>query len=169
MVTALRQVILDPSRTNAIAVPSNNKAFVTDYITRLNMVREKNQIVLFGLDSWTDFDNLDLDYLNNMHFHYPSPTFVDYENEQVRKFIQAYYSRFRSDPGFFVFQGFDVACYYLNMLYTNGDNFQDKLSVTKKKGLQTDFDFYQVSPESGFENKAVKILMYKDYKLVKAD
>lgn len=152
-----------------MVVPSADKAFVTDFITKLNTLREKNPILLFGLDCWTGFDNLDLDYLSNMQFHYPSSTYVDYDNVRVKNFIHAYASHYISDPGTFAFEGYDVGFYYLNMLRTYGTNFQNKLGGNRQKGLQTDFDFYQVSAESGFENKAVYLLMYQNYKLVKAE
>ncbi len=158
-----------PSKLNVVVVPSNNKTFVTDFITKLNPLHEKKSIILFGLDSWTNFDNLDLDYLNNMQLHYPSPVFIDYENVQVKEFIHEFLSRYKTDPGIFAFQGFDVAFFYVNMLRNYGLNFQNKLATAKQSGLQTAFDFYQVSPESGFENKAVFMLMYRDYKLVKAN
>ncbi len=160
---------IQSSKTNIVVVPSADKAFVTDFITKLNTLREKNSILLFGLDCWTGFDNLDLDYLSNMQFHYPSSTYVDYDNAQVKNFIHAYASHYISDPGTFAFEGYDVGFYYLNMLRTYGINFQNKLGGSRQKGLQTGFDFYQVSSESGFENKAVFMLMYRDYKLVKAD
>jgi ABC-type branched-subunit amino acid transport system substrate-binding protein len=160
---------IQPSKKNIVVVPSADKAFVTDFITKLNTLREKNPIVLFGLECWTDFDNLDLDYLSNMSLHFPSTAFVDYGNEQVLKFIHAYAGRYTSDPGTFAFEGYDVAFYYLKMLRAYGSNFQNKLASNKQAGLQTGFDFYQVSAESGFENKAVFMLMYQDYKLVKAE
>ena len=156
-------------KTSVIVVPSNNKVFITDFITKLNPLHEKNSIVLFGLQSWGDFDNLDLDYLSNLQMHYPASTFIDYENEQVKRFVRTYAAQFKTDPGEFVFQGFDVTYFYLNMLHTFGLGFQSKLAITKQNGLQTSFEFYQVSPESGFENKAVYMLMYQNNKLVKAN
>jgi LysM repeat protein len=157
------------TKTSVVVVPSNNKAFVTDFITKLNPLHEKNPIVLFGMQSWNDFDNLDIDYLSNMQTHYPSSTFIDYESEQVKSFVKKYVTQYKTDPGAYVFQGFDVFYFYLGMLHKYGLGFQNKLATTKEKGIQTSFEFYQVSPESGFENKAVYMLMYQDYKLVKAN
>ncbi|MBI2271452.1 MAG: LysM peptidoglycan-binding domain-containing protein [Bacteroidetes bacterium] len=160
---------IQPSKTNVIIVPSNNRSFVTDFITKLNPLREKNPIVVFGMQSWSEFDNLDIDYLNNMQTHYPSSTFIDYDSEPVKLFVKKYATQYKTDPGFYVFQGFDVIYFYISMLRSYGLGFQNKLATTKQTGFQTAFEFYQVSPESGFENRAVYMLRYKDYKLVKAN
>jgi LysM repeat protein/ABC-type branched-subunit amino acid transport system substrate-binding protein len=161
--------LIHTSGKNIVVVPSNNRTFVTDFITKLNLLHEKNEIILFGLDSWADFDNLDLDYLSNMQMHYPCPAFIDYDNLQVKKFICQFVSRYGSDPEAFAFQGFDVTFFYLNLLRDYGINLQNKLALTKLQGLHTAFDFYQVSPESGFENKGIFMLMLQDYKLLRAD
>ncbi|MCC6690234.1 MAG: LysM peptidoglycan-binding domain-containing protein [Bacteroidia bacterium] len=158
-----------PEKTTAVIVPSNNKSFVTDFITKLNPLREKNPIVLYGMQSWSDFDNLDIDYLNKLQVHYPSPTFIDYDNEQVKMFVRKYAAQYKTTPSEYVFHGFDVFYFYTDMMRKYGINFQSKLASVKQKGLQTSFEFYQVLPDSGFENKAVYMLMYQDYKLVKAD
>jgi len=158
------------SKVNVIVVPSNNKSFVTDFITKLNpLLDKKKQIVLYGMQSWSEFDNLDIDYLNKMNTHYPTSSFVDYDNLHVKEFVKSYAGQYKTDPGPFVFQGYDVFNFYLTMLSNYGLNLQNKLAETKQQGLQTSFEFYQVSPESGFENKAVYMLMYQDYKLLKAN
>jgi len=157
------------TKTNVVVVPSGNQTFVSDFITKLNGLREKNPIILFGMQSWNDFDNLDLDYLSNMQFHYPSATFINYDSSTVKLFVRKYADQHKTDPGAFVFQGFDVMYFYLDMLRKYGFNFQNKLATTKQSGLQTSFEFYQVSAESGFENKAVYMLMFQDRKLIKAN
>lgn len=156
--------LLSPTKANVVIVPSNARVYVTDILSKLNVLAEKNNIILFGMPSWNTFDNLDINYLSNLHFHYVSPVFIDYDNDTIKQFIITYRSMYRADPSTYVFQGYDVTNYYLQALYKYGLNFQSKLGTVKGEGLQTSFDFINVSPDSGFENKAIRVIGCADHK-----
>jgi LysM repeat protein len=155
---------ISSSKTNVIIVPSNAKVYVTDVLSKLNVLAEKHNIVLFGMPSWNGYDNLDVNYLSNLHYHYVTPSFIDYDNDTIKRFILTYRSQYKADPSTYVFQGYDVTNYYLQALHTYGLNFQSKLGAIKSEGLQTSFDFTNVSSDSGFENKAIRVVGCTDHK-----
>lgn len=160
---------ISSSKNNIIIMPSNNRAVVTDFVTKLHNVAEKNTVTLFGMQSWTEYENLDINYLNKVQFHYPSSTYIDFEQAATKTFMKKYFSVYKTDPGIYAYQGFDIASFYLKSLMNYGFNFQKQLSTITYQGLQTSFNFYQVSPENGFENRAVYLIKYQDSKLVKVN
>jgi LysM repeat protein/ABC-type branched-subunit amino acid transport system substrate-binding protein len=163
------QNVINPTRKNVIVLPSNNQSYVTEFIGKLNVMREKYDIVLFGLQNWTGYDNLDIEYLNNLNLHTPANSFIDYENAPVKTFIRAYREKYKTEPENYSFQGFDVTMYFVTALQKDGEAFLNSLSENRQKYIETSFNFARFPSDSGFENRFVHILQYKDYKLVKAN
>lgn len=164
------QLMLSTTKTNVIVLPSTNQSFVTDFLSKLNTYREKYKIVLFGMQNWMNYDNLDFEYLNNLTVHLPANNFVDYENKTTQRVIQIYRDKYKTEPGAYAFQGFDVCYYFISLLYNNGTGFLNNLSESEFKGIQANFLFSQFQIEnSGFENKEIFILKYNNFKLVKAN
>lgn len=163
------QNALSSTKINVVVLPSNNQSYVTEFISKLNVMKEKNNIILFGLQNWIGYDNLDLEYLNNLSLHTPANNFLDYENPAARQFIKTYRERFKTEPENYSYQGFDVTYYFLTALQKNGESFLSVLPENKQNCIETSFNFAQFPPDSGFENRFVYILKYKDFKLVKAN
>ncbi|MCC6447267.1 MAG: amino acid ABC transporter substrate-binding protein, partial [Chitinophagaceae bacterium] len=162
------QSLLSTTQVNVVVLPSSNQSFVTEFISKLYALRDKYKIVLFGLQSWMNYDNLDFEYLNTVSLHTPSNTFVDYNNPKVKAFIKNYRESYKTEPDHFSFQGFDVTYFFINALKQNGTGFLNNLDQLKYNGLDANFEFSQFPVESGFENKYVFIQRYQDYQLVKA-
>lgn len=156
-------------KTNIIIVPSNNRVYVTDILSKLKTLADKHDIIVFGMPSWNTFDNLDLNYLSMVHFHYVTSSYIDYDNDSIKHFVLAYRGVYHADPSTYVFQGYDVTNYYVNALLLYGLNFQSKLQEMKAEGLQTSFDFINVSGDSGYENKAIRVVGCTDHKQSRVD
>jgi LysM repeat protein len=163
------QNFISTTKKNIVVLPSNNQSYVTDFISKLNVMKEKYDIVLFGLQNWNSYDNLDLEYLNNLSLHIPANNYIDYENQQCKKFIKSYRERYKTEPEGYSYQGFDVTYYFLESLRNHGEAFLGMLPENRQKCLETSFNFAQFPSGSGFENRHVYILKYKDFKLVKAN
>jgi LysM repeat protein/ABC-type branched-subunit amino acid transport system substrate-binding protein len=163
------QSLLSLTKINVIVLPSNNQSYVTEFLSKLNNLREKYKIVLFGLQNWINYDNLDFEYLNNLSLHIPSNLFIDYTNVNTKKIIKAYRDQYKTEPDSYVFQGFDITYCFLNALLQNGTGFLKNLPETNYHGIGSHYSFSQFPSESGFENKFVYILKYQDYQLIKAN
>ncbi len=161
--------LLSASKTNVVVVLSNNQSPVTDFISNLNVLGDKYKIVLFGLQNWLNYDNLDFDYLNKLSLHIPSNNFIDYDNVNTQNFIKNYRNKFKTEPEMYAYQGFDAAFYFLTLLQKEGSGFLKSLKENKHLGLETNYNFMQHPADSGFENKFVYILKLQDYKLMKAN
>lgn len=167
--SAAIESMLSSSKLNVIVLPSNNQSYVTEFISKLNPLVDKNKIILFGLQSWINYDNLDFDYLNKLSVHIPSNNYIDYQNPVTRNFINTFYERFKTDPELYSYQGYDIAYYFISALQKYGTGFLNNIVDYKYQGIETNFNFMQYPLDSGFENKFVYILKYQDNKLVKAN
>ncbi len=163
------QSMLSTTKVNVIVLPSNNQSYVTEFISSMNTLKDKYKIVLFGLQNWMNYDNLDFDYLNNLSLHIPSNTFVDYQNPSTINFVKNYRLKYKTDPEIYVFQGFDISYSFISLLQKEGTGFLKNLGENKFQGFGSNYCFSQFPADSGFENKFVYILKYKDYQLLKAN
>jgi LysM repeat protein len=163
------QNMLSSTKVNVVVLPSNNQSYVTEFISKLNVMKEKYNIVLFGMQNWVNYDNLDFEYLNNLSLHLPSNTFIDYQDNATKNFIKSYRTHYKTEPESYVFQGYDVTYCFISSLLKEGTGFLGTLPLCGYKGLSSNYNFSQFPAESGFENKFVYILKYRDYQLVKAN
>jgi ABC-type branched-subunit amino acid transport system substrate-binding protein len=152
-----------------VVLLSNNQSPVTEFISKLNVLADKYKIVLFGLQSWMGYDNLDYDYLNNLSLHMPANNFIDYENNDTKKFIKKFRDNYKTEPEMYAYQGFDATYFFVSQLQKNGTGFLKTIQDNKQEGLETNYNFMQHPSDSGFENKYVYILKFKDYKLTRAN
>ncbi|MBD3635723.1 MAG: LysM peptidoglycan-binding domain-containing protein, partial [Crocinitomicaceae bacterium] len=117
------KVALDSAKRNVLIVPSEDQAFVTRMISMLSVL-EDTSISIYGLEKWERFDNIDVDYLQNLNVHLFLPDFLCHQNIQVQSFERQYVKEFKSIPDQFTYLGFDVAWYYTNLLNKYGLNFE---------------------------------------------
>jgi LysM repeat protein/ABC-type branched-subunit amino acid transport system substrate-binding protein len=152
--------------TNIVVTLSNGEIFVTNYVTKLNDISDKYNMIVFGLPGWQDFDNIETEYLQNINLHLFSASFVDYTDDNVKDFIQKYRDTYKSEPDKYAFQGYDVAMFFFAALKNYGINFDkciDKISGTY---LQDNYKFVKAGERDGFENTFLNIYRYEDYRLV---
>ncbi|MCX6296906.1 MAG: LysM peptidoglycan-binding domain-containing protein [Bacteroidetes bacterium] len=117
------QSLLSLSKENIVVLPSNNQSFVTDFLSKLNNLRDKYKIVVFGLQNWINYDNLDFEYLNNLSLHIPSNIFIDYQNFSTQNFVKKYREKYKTEPDPYVFQGFDISYCFISELQKEGNGF----------------------------------------------
>jgi LysM repeat protein/ABC-type branched-subunit amino acid transport system substrate-binding protein len=157
------------ARNNVIVVPYQGASFVTKLVNQLSNSKyaEKDSVEIYGMHNWTTMDVLSPINLDTLHFHYPSNEYLDYTNHAVNRFVQKFRYIYYSDPSNYACQGFDVTYYYMTMLKKYGTALQDNLMNDKYSGVHTSFDFYRPDPTGGLENKAIYMLEYRNYNLVK--
>ncbi len=161
--------LLTTNKTNIVVLPSNNQSYVTEFTSRLNVLKDKYKIILFGMQNWMTYDNLDIEYLNNLSLHFASNNFVDYENAITKMFIKNYRDKYKTEPELYAYQGFDISYYFISLLKKYGTGFMKYVNENNFKGIETNYNFSQYPLDSGFENKFVYILKCQDYKLMKAN
>lgn len=163
------QDVLSTTRKNVVFIPSADQAFVTDVFNSLSGLVGTYEFILFGMDNWVSFDNIDIDHMEGLHLHLPQNAFIDYKNGNVKSFIKNYRAKNQSEPDKYSFYGYDITYYYSQALSKYGHNFIEMLPEFKQEMLQTKYDFFKTGVESGFENKGLFILQHTDYELKKVN
>lgn len=167
--SSFEKVNFSASIKNYFIIISEDELYLTDLLTRISRsVNDKNEInMVIGLKKWTELDNIDSDYLNRLHFMYPSPNYIDINNSEIISAIEHYQKIYATDPSDYYFQGIDIGLFYANQLNKFGKGFYQYLDKIDEKGLTMDFHFFRPSTKTGFDNKSLKLIQYQDYKFVK--
>lgn len=154
-------------KKNYYVVLSDDQVFLSDFLTQIYVFSEKKDNSVIGLRSWVGMENIDPEHLNKLAFTYATPFYVDMDSDWVKKLIIAYRSKYFTDPGDFYFQGYDIGLYYLSSLKAKGPSFYSMLDSEKKQGVVMSFGFFRPSQTTGYDNKSVQVVRYKEYKFQK--
>lgn len=163
--------VLVKGTTNILVVPSNEPAFVSDFITRLSRLRADGyDIQIYGTDEWLGFENIDLEYKNRFRLRIPLAHHVDYTRANTIAFLRAYRQRYGTEPNrmHYGFMGFDLAMLFGKALLDHGPSFGESLTKTRYDGTA---GLYQWGRGRGseFENKAVSIVEYNNFDLIRVN
>ncbi len=152
--------------TNIVVTLSSGEMFVTKYITNFNNIYGKYKMIVFGLPSWKNYDNIEVEYMQNINLHIFSSTFVDYSDENVKKFILEYRDSYKTEPDKYAFQGFDVGMFFFTALKKFGVNFDKCIDNVGGDYLQSDYKFVKTGEKDGYDNSFLNIYRYEDYRTV---
>ena len=157
------------AETNVILIPSAEKDFVTDLLTKLNATRDSS-IVVFGMPDWYSFKELDYDYLMNLNVHMPNSGVVSYQDPLTQYFVKHYQETTRNAPNQrFAFSGFDVSYYFLSVLNEYGGISSD-MYLEPKDLLNLNFDYnYKRNRKNGSRNQSVQIIKYENLEIIRVD
>jgi LysM repeat protein/ABC-type branched-subunit amino acid transport system substrate-binding protein len=159
--------LLHPSKKNIIVMPFNEQSIVTDIISKIYFLNKEN-IILVGTEGWQAFDNIDMEYINKLQLHWATYSYINFESEKVKEWINKFRLKFATEPDNYAFQAYDLACYYFMALNKNGMNYPSNIQSVQYKGMAGGFEF-EKTEEGGFENKSVIILKLQDYLPVQAN
>jgi LysM repeat protein len=151
---------------NIVVSLSNNQVFITDFTTQLAVFADKKDIVLCGWQNTTVTENVDQEYLNQLHYTFP----YQYNLVNTASYypiLNGYKMQQGTYPSDYYFIGFDLALYYLNNLKQQGPNFIYNLNNFPSETNYIRFKFTRPDSITGFDNRGVYIFNYANYKLYK--
>jgi len=154
------EAAMDPGGENIIIVVSKNQAFINNMVTKLYKYVHRYPIQLYGLTSWQRYENIELEFLFDLHFHYATNSDIDYSNKNVQNFVKTYREVFKTEPSKFSFQGFDHILYFVESVAKFDTNILECLPAYNKEGLNNSFEFIKENNGDGLINKAIKIVEY---------
>ncbi len=167
LIDSVTDLMLDSTLENQIIIiPSEDRVFVSDILTKLNKTRLKN-ITVFTTPKVAKFRNIDQRYLSNLNVHFPDLGTIDYQSEITKSFLNNYRKMYHTEPSsVFAYTGFDITFYFGKILLENG-KVDGKYYIEPAKMTKTSFDFNAVKKSSnGYVNYAVSILKYQGQDLV---
>lgn len=153
-------------KRNLIFVPSNNLSFITDMMTKLSKDFDEEQVTLVGMENWTKFDNIDMDYYHILNVHLTTYLHPKTDHPDYQRIVRDFHEEERH-PTKYTLLGADVGLYFFSMLQNYGVGFQELLANNPRTGMISDFTFFKTGLESGYENKSCNLLRYKDFVLEK--
>lgn len=154
---------LDKEKLNLYVLPTNNEAFVTDVVTKLNTLKAfGSNVEVLGLSRWQRFDNIDPEYFFNLNLALATPFFIDYNHEDVKQFVLKYRNTFRTEPSQMAIHGYDVGLYFFSLLKDYGNNFSNCIINYEIDLLQANYRFVKWYNNSGYENVGVDMIKYYD-------
>lgn len=150
---------------NIILLPSDDQAYVTEFLSNLHSIRKDFLFLVIGVDRWLRYTNIDFQYFENLDVMVPVDGFINYSNSATKTFIRNYNRKFKGFPEKYSFIGGDVAFYYLGMLENFGTRFEPKLLEERKRLFYFKFNFFKTGIESGYENQSVFFLKQDDFEI----
>ncbi|MEA5004857.1 MAG: LysM peptidoglycan-binding domain-containing protein [Rikenellaceae bacterium] len=151
---------------NAVVVPSNQEAFVSDVLRNLNLLKTMNgfNITIYGTSKWRTFESVDIGNYHAMNLHIAIQHYIDFSDKDVKNFIYRYRALYGCEPNPYSYQAYDVAKYFLEQLYTKGPKFYKKENGTASRLLQSDLRFERESKSDGYINTASRVVVFNpDY------
>lgn len=157
------QHALDKDISNVFVIPSNNEAFVTNVLTKLNTLKSfGSDVKVVGLSRWQRFSNVDPEYFFNLNLSLSTPFFIDYHHKDVKNFVVKYRDVYHTEPDQMAVHGYDVGLYFLSALKEYGRNFSNCIINYDVDLLQAKYKFVKWYEYSGYENVGVEIIKYYD-------
>ncbi len=154
-------------KPNTIVFLSKNQAFITNVITQLYRHVKKYPIQVFSFVSWERYENIELDFLFDLHFHYTTSGFTNYETYEVSDFIAKYRELYKTEPTRFSFQGYDQLLYFVESLERFGPYILDCMPSFHKQGLYNSFKFIKETEHGGLINNAIDVIEFSHDKTLK--
>ena len=153
---------ISKSDTNIFVIASSDIPFISFVFTKLIVLSNSSQhynsnFKVFGFEEVLKMNTIDEKYKQLFNLHVSSKGNVNYDDDDVTSFIKLFYETFEMKPELNAFIGYDLTLSIINQLFGN--------EKSESKGMYNEMNFDQIDHQSGFENKAVKLLKYQDYKL----
>jgi len=155
------------NKDNWIVLITDDKVVTADVVNNLGVLPEEFHLTLFCSNYGKNFDKVDNNFLARVNFHYPTTTFIDYEDLEVQKFIHKFKTNNYVEPSEYAFKGFDMTYDALLRLATFSDvggAFDGGIS----ERMSCKFH-YTKNPNKGFENKGVYLVKYDGLHLVNVE
>ncbi len=167
--------LFNKEKSNYVVIPVNNEVFVNGVLNYLNGLQSLGYpLTVFGMPSWEQFRNFDLQWFLNLKIHYPSAYYLDRSDPKVLQFEDKYLRLYHALPTYYSYLGYDIMNYFAHALKQYGKTFRYCLTPysiePSNKGIYMNFEFEKDTVYNGFENNAVFMLYYdENLKLRKID
>lgn len=153
-------------RTNLIIAYGDDNVFATQILNSLTKSADRFPITLLCAPDWQKHEKLLVENLLKMNAIYVSDFFVDYQNDDVKRFVRRFRDKYDTEPQNYAFEGYDIGYYFLNALMQYGnDNLLDCLHCYEASLLHTHYRFYyrnylKAGEDYGKENLYWSIYQY---------
>lgn len=150
---------LSADQENIIVVTSYDPLTINMVLGKLQGLKHRYKISVFGMPNWRELDKLELDYLTNMNFYITDPFWANEEAPKAQLFNRMYKDSYGMKPGEYAGVGYDIIQYFGNLMLTHGNNFGSYLDRGSAfNGIYNQMSFQLKYSGDYLENKYVNIL-----------
>ena len=89
-----------------VIIPSIDKPFVSKLLASIRGMDSTS--IVFGLDTWKKYDNLDFDDLMEINVHIPVSNPFDYSLDHVNDFVRLFRNKYNTNEGKYTFVGYSI-------------------------------------------------------------
>lgn len=161
------QSVLIAGKVNHIIIASSNENVVKNSLHSIKDTSLFQSVKVYGFPQWLEFKNSEYTLWQQAHVHIATPFYVDYQNEQVKQFVERYRSVYFTEPTEAAFKGFDQILFFANQLDNNGAKMMNKIDGESFPVMHTTFKFVKQEDKSGYQNMYLNMLEIQHYKWVK--
>ncbi|MFY0672554.1 MAG: amino acid ABC transporter substrate-binding protein [Bacteroidia bacterium] len=150
-----------------VVICSDRETFVTTVIAELR--RSLNNHNVIGRESWLDFQSMDSEAWARLNMHFVCTQNVNYNDTLLKRFIKKYRKKYSAEPGKYAIAGYFESIYYCLYLHNYGTNFQRFNNELIFELPYNSINLVQDDSCKFFYNNQVKVLKFKDHKLIEIE
>ena len=160
--------VLSRTEVNHLVMLTNDQARVASLLREMHRWYEDYRIVMYVPDTWLQFKNVDMYYLDKMRSTYASNDFVDRDSAGAKRFAELCRQIYSTEPSDLTYRGFDMMMHLAPQAQRIRAEGTKALDGVSWRGLQQEFRWTQL-PNGGIENTDAHVLRFNDMRLVKVD
>lgn len=122
------------NKTGHVFIASSDEMVVANAISALELRGDRLPVI--ATEDWLDLKFVSFEQLERLQVKFISPSYVNYEREEVSDFKESYIRRTNLLPSQYAYVGYDMMLYFGNLLFKEGNYFQqafDKQTFTEGK------------------------------------
>ena len=158
--------VLSQQDQNIVIVFSESEPDVSRLMTKLYTMSSLYPIIVFGMPSWQMWKTIELNYFHHLQLHLISPFYIDYNNTEVKQFLEKCKITYGYEPyetsamGYnFCMLGYDVGYYFLSALRMYGKDFQECMGSMETHLLLSPYRFTREG-SGGYINQGFNMIRY---------
>src|SRR5690606_11596487 len=142
--------------------PTNKEIAMNTFLSGMNKFGKDNDLSILGDESWFNFRNFDIEHLSNCKVTIPVVYKTFAWDSTYSSFINSYKNEYNTDPEFYAFRGYEIACLSIDMLEKYGSMLTPCAIYDKNKYLITPFA-WRKTPGGGYENTGLSLMILDKY------
>lgn len=153
---------MDREKKNLVIVASDSKSVMEEVIITVHTLLKNYDIQVIGYPEMRWLNKLDPIYFYDLSVMMFTPTWLDYQQEDVKKFISNFRAKFNMEPQLesFAWESYDIAYYFMSGIAMNGSQFKYQPGRHRPDLLQSDFEFSRSGITGGFENSRLFLIQF---------
>jgi len=155
-------------KDNILILITEDPVVTKDVVQNLGVLPKDINATFFAMNKGSNFNEVNNNYLAHVNFHFPVSSFINREDENVKKFIRTYKYKNKAEPSDYSFKGFDVTLDAL-LRCASYDDIASALNAGYSSRIATKYEYDNNGYGKGFINQGVYLLKYDGLNIVKVE